>query len=381
MVILTNPDKHTLSVPRPDIRRQLRATFEAVAHDPEFAGGGAAGMHWLAGSQVPGKHCFLPQMGGLVSVLFRAYSEHYALTLTPDDFWTAVVTQLSFYVNARAEKLRERLVDHEGQIDLEVAMGGSLATCKYDQFVEKLIPLIDKNLKSDLAEWFVPDFSTTTPDIKVSLGVALMATTQKYFTFTCNLRCGLPQVKLLGTVEDWEKLRDHVQKLRSLTTDDGTMEAWLKMLEPIFDELVKTARGEDNFEWWQTVAHSTGGGSGPTYNDGWSAAFTAFTTKGAFRKASPSGYPKIDTNLFAPGVVMVPVRILDDREYHASMFSGCLAAHVDMNTEYPTLRPITAWSIAIPEDEWAAAETGAARPAAPAEAEVNGGLHYRGGVY
>src|SRR5690349_20929723 len=37
---------------------------------------------------------------GLVHIVIGAYNNHFNLVLRPDDVWQAIVTQLSFYVNA-----------------------------------------------------------------------------------------------------------------------------------------------------------------------------------------------------------------------------------------------------------------------------------------
>lgn len=47
---------------------------------------------------------------GLVSLVIQAWENHHNLTLRPDDIWTALMVQFSFYVNANAEKLRSSFV-------------------------------------------------------------------------------------------------------------------------------------------------------------------------------------------------------------------------------------------------------------------------------
>lgn len=47
---------------------------------------------------------------GLISLVIQAWENHHNLTLRPDDIWTALMVQFSFYVNANAEKLRSMFV-------------------------------------------------------------------------------------------------------------------------------------------------------------------------------------------------------------------------------------------------------------------------------
>lgn len=47
---------------------------------------------------------------GLISLVIQAWENHHKLTLRPDDIWTALMVQFSFYVNANAEALRSSFV-------------------------------------------------------------------------------------------------------------------------------------------------------------------------------------------------------------------------------------------------------------------------------
>lgn len=363
-------ENKTLSVP------EIRGTSSTLSkiierpsrhqNDDPAAGPDAKNVEWIQHAKVEGSE-FMAFGGGLASILNKAYTEHYGLRLRPDDFWAAIAVQLSFYVNAREAELRDRLVNHEGKKELKVLLAcGDIKTCPYDTFVEKMTPLIGQNLKTDLAEWYIPSFSTTTSTDKIALGVALMSTVQAYFEYTVNFLCGLPYVELLGTVEDWEALRKKVQNMHALETKDGTMKQWIDLLEPICDELIKTAKGENNITWWQSVSKKRPYGSGRDRAiTGWSIAFSAFSSKGVFLPrrepsmgmspvSSGDGSSEAPTPLsiseFSPGVVSVPVKIIDlSGDAHQSrMFSGCMAARVTRNgNSHPTLEPVTAWSMAL----------------------------------
>jgi len=67
-------------------------------------------------------------------MLYSAYNSHHELILRPDDFWQAIVTQFSFYVNANAEALRDKIVDHEGKKELVVVVEGNFNTIDYAEF-------------------------------------------------------------------------------------------------------------------------------------------------------------------------------------------------------------------------------------------------------
>ena len=77
---------------------------------------------------------------GLVGMILDAYNKHHDLVLRPEDFWQAILTQFSFYVNANAEQLRDRIVDFEGQKELKVHMGDhTLYTVDHALFANRMV--------------------------------------------------------------------------------------------------------------------------------------------------------------------------------------------------------------------------------------------------
>ncbi len=62
---------------------------------------------------------------GFVRAVIAAYCDHHHLTIRPEDVWFAILTQLSFFVNAYGEELRSFFVSHDGRKELEVMDNGS----------------------------------------------------------------------------------------------------------------------------------------------------------------------------------------------------------------------------------------------------------------
>ena len=123
---------------------------------------------------------------GLVSTVVLAYNTHHQLVLRPDDFWQAILTQLSFYIQARAEALRDRIVDFQGQKTLVIQMGGTLFSADFGHFAQKMAEKIAANIKDPaVATWIIPSFTTTTTNDRIAASVTLMSTLQAYFEAGC----------------------------------------------------------------------------------------------------------------------------------------------------------------------------------------------------
>lgn len=292
---------------------------------------------------------------GLVSTVVLAYNTHHQLVLRPDDFWQAILTQLSFYIQARAEALRDRIVDFQGQKTLVIQMGGTLFSADFGHFAQKMAEKIAANIKDPaVANWIIPSFTTTTTNDRIAASATLMSTLQAYFDYVCVLRCGIPKVTLLGTVEDWQQLRSKIDRLLAFDLEDQLMTKWHGMLAPVLDSLVSSASGHDELNFWDRVCHHKGGGSGPSYLSGWITVFVPFSAKGQwqgdfrFRSRGTDElqlWPDVEMGKLPVGAVSVPVLVDDNGiQYETQMIAGQVAH--DVCGDGSILRPRSDWCIA-----------------------------------
>lgn len=289
---------------------------------------------------------------GFVGACLTAYNQHYDLQLGPDDVWITIMTSLSRYINANAEKLRNLFVSHEGQVELKAFGSGSIYSANYDDLISQISDQIDKNTKGELRSWAESSFSTTTPLQKIVSKVTLMGAMQKYFSYGMYLMCGLPKVTLLGTVEDWNSILARIGKIGEL--EDKTLQEWSKVLEFVMQNFVSAFNGSVDVDFWNRIAHITGGGSGPRYIEGWVLALLGFGEKGEYLlqdlksiKAT-NKFGRLDTNKVPPSVVAVPVKIDDNgKEHNTKFFAGAMLASFDGKTISPTLD----WAIVDFPDE------------------------------
>ena len=107
-----------------------------------------------------------------------------------------------------------------------------------------------------------------------------MATMKKYFDYRFSLKCGIPEVTLLGTPEDWKSICNKVAYLQRFS---GVCAKWANMLGPVVEQFYNSSLGNADINFWQKVCHYTGGGSGPTYLSGWVTSFCVFDEDGKWR--------------------------------------------------------------------------------------------------
>lgn len=93
-----------------------------------------------------------------------------------------------------------------------------------------------KNIKDpSVAEWLLPNFSTTKTNDRVAASVSIMSSLQKFFDYFMCYGCGHPKITLLGVPEDYVKLRKKADRLLEFDLKDGLMTIWHEQLVVVLD--------------------------------------------------------------------------------------------------------------------------------------------------
>ncbi len=288
---------------------------------------------------------------GLVGSAFLAYNNHIPLVLKPDDIWAAIIIAFSFYIDKNPEKMRSQFVSHEGKEELTVYGGGSIETADYAGLVEEMTTLMDSKMKSDTKDWFLSDFTTTTPKSKLVTQMVLMGAMKHYFSYKMCLECGLPKVTLLGTLEDWQKIRTRVDRLASFEQPD--LASWSRVLGLVLDEFVNAYQGKVDTDFWNRIAHIEGGGSGPRYLEGWIIAFIPFDDTRGYYKLNPlddiiktKSFGRINTNDIPSSTVEFPVTIDDNGQLYKTIFyAGSIATQFTKDKDNIQIEPSLDWAL------------------------------------
>ncbi|KAF8063399.1 hypothetical protein FPV67DRAFT_1506400 [Lyophyllum atratum] len=241
----------------------------------------------LLQSSVDGTRDVTVKKNGFVLGVVLAYNGHHNLVIRPDDVWMAILSQLNFYINAHAEELRGKFVDHTGRKTLVVLSSAlTIEEVDFGELAVQMSGQIDENVKDkSLVSWVLPNFSTTTPNDTVICSALVMSTLKEYFRYVMMFGCGIPSITIEGTQSDWQSILDRIDKIPEFGPEPtewaGMLRAILKRFVRAFDEGGPAA----DKDFWERMVHEVPGGSQVPFISGWISAFCAWDSKGLFFEA------------------------------------------------------------------------------------------------
>ena len=210
--------------------------------------------------------------------MYDAYAEHRPFVLSPDMVWILISQGFSHHINADPEKYRDRMVDFSEKKSLVIESDQPLDSAEWDKLIPEFADKIRNNTKGTIAETIIADFSTTTSYEQIASEITLMETTKAFFDFVViYIACGIPEVTLLGTTEDWQKVYDKAMQLRSFDLD-----WWIDELEPILAQFVKASKGKADIKFWRNMFkwHTQEEYGAPNIIDGWIVKFFPYDKYG-----------------------------------------------------------------------------------------------------
>ena len=204
-----------------------------------------------------------------INAFLDAYNRHKTLVIRPDDIKLQILTIISICVNNNSEKFRSYFVDHEGKKDLIVKS----AEFNADYFCNKFAELLEENIKDkDFAKHYQTKFTTTNQIISTVNNITLMNTLKEYFSFTMICECGIPSVVLDGTDDDWVKLNDTYQYMKSIFIDTE-LRPWFRHFDKIMDLFLQMRKGESTEYikemWKRVISYIPQGSGGDKILGGW----------------------------------------------------------------------------------------------------------------
>ena len=291
---------------------------------------------------------------GLFATVLTAYNNHWKLRTSPDDWWFCVIKQVScaIHKNASKESVRKMFVDHEGRRTIEVEVD-DICAVDYSYFFDQISRGVQASIKvPEFVDGMTADFSTTTAVQKIVSQITMMTSVQEYFRYKMLGTCGIPAVEMLGTEDDWRKLKSKLKVLRTLLepieNDLDLSSEWWDVVEKVFNNLLATYQGSAVSEWWSHImSYENAYASGVYFVPG------EYHYRGWITEFLEGTKYAMDIDLMTSGLVSVPIDIKHPSgvEDTAAVVAGMLGftVHTDGNKEV-SVRPFQGWSLLLASD-------------------------------
>lgn len=289
----------------------------------------------------------------MIEAVRFAYANHRNLTLSPDMIWLMITQEFAIHVDQNSDSLRHYFVDFDGKKVLQVQRDGFAKGSPennwegvFPEFTEQIGEYTGQTLLSTS----LVNFTTTGAAEKAAMEVTLMDAMSSYFIYAViTITCGIPEITLEGTTQDWETLRD-----KAMALGKYDFQWWTKELKPVLDQFVDASKGKVDKTFWSQIYDiqykmEGGGCGGPSreeYVTGWITKFFPYVPQGEkFRKREdlnswlkpdefPKGIAKADFYWVFP---------VEGITYQMQFMAGFMGVKFDRATN--TLRPEIGWAI------------------------------------
>lgn len=217
-------------------------------------------------------------INGFAEAIHLAYANHHGLALSPDDIFITFLQGISIHINQEPEL-------HRSSVGLDHTEPGTKETIdvRRDNFTignpnndwQGVFPEFSQKIADKVGDFhklLSPKFSTSD---SLSLAVAsltIMDIFKNYFEYTMTTMCGIPEIALLGTHNDWVELKEKVSKI--LNRVKG-LDFWKKELVPVLDKFIIATASDNTPEsdsFWSSLYKPSGGSGGP-FIHGWINVF------------------------------------------------------------------------------------------------------------
>lgn len=196
----------------------------------------------------PAHGCWQPsglsaQTNGLLRAVHVAYAKHHPLVFSPDSIWLTISSGFVHHLYLHADTVGRSIVD-SAMTDLRVpddVKGGWAA------WIQSLARQIGEQV-GPIGDVLIADFSTTTPTARLASQVMLLHAFERRFWYHIPSICGIPSIRLTGSVDDWAILHDKVECLEGYG-----LEWWLPAVRIITSQFVRAASGDVDSAYWQGI--------------------------------------------------------------------------------------------------------------------------------
>lgn len=204
-----------------------------------------------------------------VHAVHTAYAIHLPLNISPDLIWYLIASAASIHINENCEELRTKFVNHKEKETIEIRRDDFVLNSDknaWNEVIDEFKFEISKRTNNNVADLFQANFTSTNEYSKIVSQIVLMDSMKSYFDFKISTLCGIPEIRLIGTKQDWLNVKSKTEELLELMP--RLKKVWLESLNEILNHFIDAYDDKIDYLFWNEIYKKTGGSGGP-FISGW----------------------------------------------------------------------------------------------------------------
>jgi hypothetical protein len=268
--------------------------------------------------------------------------DHCPISISPNIIWQLILNAIIKYIDNNFEKVRDNFVNFKGEKKIITVDRSNIninCTTKEDWegVIDEFSSKIKENIKEDIYDNLVLNFTTNTKELLLVQVVSTMAMFKSYFEYQAKMTelCGFPYIELEGSLADWNLILNKTRRTFQLFG----LQNWINDIEEIIEKIIDSKKGEIDISFWKNLIvheHSPGGCGFPdAYQgfSGWITKFFPFNNKGGnWSYGNQFNIYNVEKSNPMSEIVVTPLKIhlIDvNKDIDLSIFSGILGVSQD----------------------------------------------------
>lgn len=195
---------------------------------------------------------------GFLATLAYAYSKHEKIVLAPHDIWFIVLGEIATAVNAAPEKYTKFFTSSPEKQKISVPTNDPTA-------IGPVAVINELRSKINLPlEMFLPELSTADRSARTAMAAMFCDTVKSYYSYMTYC-CGIPEIKVTGTIQDWTALVESSRLLQGAFLGDRVTEEMATYMGQVHDrlrEILWHVCSEPDAAFWSNIFTTKNIGSG-----------------------------------------------------------------------------------------------------------------------
>lgn len=188
--------------------------------------------------------------------LENCWGSHLGIVVTPDIIWYTLLSEVASIIKASPDDFRDIFTTSSEKKRIVVPSADLVMP------LDQLVSLLKEEIPTDTSMFF-PDFKFTKNSV-LAFQAAFSDMCSPFYNYSMML-CGFPFIKVEGTVEDWDLLKEHWYTLSKILQKKKV--EWEVRVTNTLDSIVTNF---DNIELWKNIFSVKKCGSGhQTIVSGW----------------------------------------------------------------------------------------------------------------